>query len=271
MTSWTPYLVTFKLLSPMHIGWRKTGNLQQTRPYVIGRTLWGALTASLVQDTDVKNYEEMGKQVDEQLAYTYFFPSTEIDNVPIFPWSSPCDEFSWKYLGSYVSTALQKGRGAEEGSLHETEFIASATRDDEPVYLVGYIFEKDGCDLKWKKVLNRLQFGGERGYGWGRVVSNTQPQKVNKVFNLSMKPEPINDRPVLIIPKGNALLAHTLADSLNCNGIIEPLVGRETDTKTANFGKSCSKAKICWSPGSKVNDEISVQIEERGLWRSVID
>lgn len=264
MTDWIPYLVTFKLLSPIHVGWRKTGNLQQTRPYVTGRALWGALTACLVRDSCGNDYKTMGEEVDKQLAYTYFYPSTDKRKCDFY-WDD-WEGFSWKYLGSYISTALQKGRGAEEGSLHEIEFIAPATRDDEPVYLVGYIFEKDGCDLKWKKVLNRLQFGGERGYGWGRVLSNAQPQKVNKVFNLSMKSEPINDRPILIIPKGNVLLAHTLADSINCNGIIEPLVGRETDTKTANFGKSCSKAKICWSPGSKVNDEISVQIEERGLW-----
>ncbi len=255
----------------MHIGWRKTGNLQQTRPYVTGRTLWGALTASLVQDTDVKNYEEMGKQVDEQLAYTYFFPSTKEDIVTHYPWGDSWNEFFWKFLGSYVSTALQKGRGAEEGSLHETEFIAPTTRDEEPVYLIGYIFEKKGCTLKWRDVLNNLHLGGERGYGWGRVELKAKPQEVTRVFELTLNSESINDRPVLIIPTDNVLFAHTLADNLNCNGIIEPLVGRETETKTANFGKSCSKAKICWSPGSKVNGEISVQIKERGLWHRILE
>jgi len=266
MAGWTPYLVTFKLLTPMHIGWRKTGSLQQTRPYVTGRVLWGALTAALVQNARGNDYKNKGKEADEQLAFTYFYPSTKKDIVICYPWDD-LDEFSWKFLSSYVSTALQYGRCTEDGSLHETEFIASTTRDDEPVYLIGYIFERDGCDLKWKEVLNRLQFGGERGYGWGRVGLYTQPQKVNKVFELTLKSESINDRPVLIIPKDNVLLAHTLANNLNCNGIIEPLVGRETDTKTANFGKFCSTAQICWAPATKVNEEISVQIENKGLWR----
>src|SRR5947199_6878046 len=75
-------------------------------------------------------------------------------------------------MGSYASTSLANGRNAEEGSLHETEFIAPHTRGDDPkqVYLVGYIFEnKQGEKLPWQGILRKLQFGGERGYGWGRV------------------------------------------------------------------------------------------------------
>ena len=45
--TWTVYRVTWRLLAPMHIGWRKLGNMQQTRPYVTGRNLWGAFTARL--------------------------------------------------------------------------------------------------------------------------------------------------------------------------------------------------------------------------------
>ena len=30
--TWEVYRVAFRLLSPMHIGWHKLGNMQQTRP-----------------------------------------------------------------------------------------------------------------------------------------------------------------------------------------------------------------------------------------------
>ena len=54
---WTIYRVTLKLTSPLHVGWKKIGNLMITRPYVTGRTLWGALTARLVRDKKNTNYE----------------------------------------------------------------------------------------------------------------------------------------------------------------------------------------------------------------------
>src|SRR5574341_188682 len=138
MTSWTPYLVIFKLLSPIHVGWRKIGNMQQTRPYVTGRALWGSLTACLVREGGGNDYKTMGEEVDKQLAYSYFYPSADKKECDFY-WDD-WEEFSWKYLGSYVGTALQKGRGAENGSLHEIEFIAPVTRDNKPVHLVGYIF-----------------------------------------------------------------------------------------------------------------------------------
>lgn len=256
MSIWTPYLVTFKLLTPMHIGWRKTGNLQQTRPYVTGRALWGALTATLVHNNGGNDYQNMGKEVDEQLAFTYFYPSTK-------------DEFSWKFLGSYASTALQYGHGAEDGSLHESEFISPVTRDDEPVYIVGYIFEREKCSLKWKNVLNKIQLGGERGYGWGRVSTNNHPLKANEIFGLTIEVDSQKDRPVLMIPKDRSVLDHTFAENIDCKGIIEPLVGRETDTKMANFGKYCSTAQICWSPGAGVNEEIRIEIYHKGLWHRI--
>src|SRR5437588_6306984 len=73
--AWTAYQVSFRLLSPLHIGWRKLGNLQQTRPYVTGRTLLGALTARITREQGSNEYTEIGKLVDKQLTFTYFYPS----------------------------------------------------------------------------------------------------------------------------------------------------------------------------------------------------
>jgi hypothetical protein len=84
--TWTAYHVTLRLLAPMHIGWRKLGNLQQTRPYVTGRNLWGALTARLTRELGSNKYEFVGKQVDDCMRFTYFYPSVSKDNVEPWPW-----------------------------------------------------------------------------------------------------------------------------------------------------------------------------------------
>jgi hypothetical protein len=267
--TWTAYQVTFRLLSPLHIGWRKLGNLQQTRPYITGRNLWGAFTARLTRELGGKDYEEVGKLVDQQLAFTYFYPSTQPDSVLLWPWPDQWDEFAWTFLGSYASTALENARNAEAGSLHETEYIAPYTRNQEldqeptPVYLMGYIFTHDSCVLSWRDVLDRLQLGGERSYGWGRVCLKKEPVKDRKCFGYDL--DCTGDRPRITVPKGKELLAHTDAESVKSVGTIEPLVGRETGSDTG-FGKNLTKARICWTPGSTLLEEKTFRIQARGIW-----
>lgn len=261
---WKAYLVSFRLLSPMHIGWRKLGNLQQTRPYVTGRNLWGALTARLTRELGGSNYQEIGEQIDTQLAFTYFYPSKQPEEVSLWPWGEKRDEFAWAFLGSYASTALEDSHSAEPGSLHETEFIAVRTRDAQQVYMVGYIFEKSDCQLDWKSALGKLQLGGERGYGWGRVEGKWKEVKDNRCFDYDLDCE--GDYPLLTASEEVQLLAHLRASDIPMEGIIEPLVGRETETNTGSFGKTLSKAEICWTPGSKVIMDGKFLIKKRGIW-----
>lgn len=272
--TWTAYQVSLRLLSPMHIGWRKLGNLQQTRPYLTGRNLWGALTARLTRESGGNNYEEIGRKVDNQLAFTYFYPYTlsKEDSPWAWPWSDP-DKFAWTFLGSYASTALTHGRNAEAGSLHETEFIAPHTRDGKQVYLVGYIFETAGLQNDkqnplsvWQSALERIQLGGERGYGWGRVRLQGRCDEVRKCFDYELLPN--NVRPQLKAIGNTHLMAHTYAETdsvSNREVTIEPLVGRETKGDTS-FGKAISHAAICWVPGGKVNKDETFQIQPKGIW-----
>lgn len=273
--TWTAYQVSFRLLAPLHIGWRKLGNLQQTRPYMTGRNLWGSLTARLTREQGSNDYKGIGGKVDKQLAFTYFYPSTERDAnaVTLWPWADEWDKFAWTFLGSYASTALKNGRSAEAGSLHETEFIAPHTRDNEPkqVYLVGYIFKKDSCNLDDRRdVLNKLQFGGERGYGWGRVQLEGHPvacRAVDTCFGYKLSCE--NEYPMITVPQGGKLLAHTVASNdTPIVGTIEPFLGRETrKDNNKGFGGSFSEPMPCWVPGSEVSKEQTFQIGEKGIWR----
>jgi hypothetical protein len=269
--TWTAYRITWRLLAPMHMGWRKLGNLQQTRPYVTGRSLWGAFTATLTRELGHNGYGKVGDQVDNDLAFTYFYPSIDEDTVKVWPWPQfeheyLSEEFAWLFLGSYVSTALENGRSSEERSLHETEFIAPYTRNGQPVYLIGYVFELDGCQLDWQNILGRIQTGGERSYGWGRMHLQCQPIKEKKCFGYDLDLTGVY--PQITVPKGKELLAHTSVEDLkNVQiGTMEPLVGRITRSD-ATFGSSISQAQICWIPGSTINEEKTFQIQPRGIWR----
>ncbi|AKB42531.1 RAMP superfamily CRISPR-associated protein [Methanosarcina vacuolata] len=273
--TWSLYRVSLRLLSPVHIGWKKTDNLQQTRPYVPAKTIWGALTARLARDYGSFNYEKVGNEVAENLRFSYFYPTiinTKIAKVPanidIFPWKN-IDDFSWKYLNSSQNTALNQ-KTAEEGSLHETENISHKTRNGDSVYLLGYIFEKEGFDLKWQESLKKIQIGGERGYGWGKVEIIEISKLFEKIIFDGYAVNLSGDHPIINVIKGNKyVLAHVITKNLNLNGLVEPFVGRET-SKNKYFGGKYSNAEICWMPGSTVNKNEEFEILPTGLWRICI-
>lgn len=268
--SWTAYRVVLRLLTPMHIGAAKLGNLQTTRPYVHGKALWGALTARLTRDDPALggDYGAVGRRVNAELAFSYFYPATG-DAVDLWPWDDP-DRFAWRYLGSYASTALDYGRNAaEEGSLHETEFIAPVTRDGEPVYLVGYICEQEGCTLPWRQALSRLQAGGERTYGWGRLALQSVSADSAGLFGrCALRLD--DARPGLTVADKGPLLAHTLASgdrAVVARGRLAPLVGRET-AAAAEHGKNVALTAICWEPGATVDASAQLAIGPYGIWEA---
>ena len=279
--SWKTYQVVLRLRSPMHIGQMKLGNVQRTRGYVTGRVLWGALTERLTRDdlrgkepaTDSSKYQAMGKRVHEQLAFTYFYPTTDKNGtVDLWPWD---EGFRRRFLSTYASTALTyPQQSAAEGTLHEVEFISPHTLDSgQPVYLSGYVFEREGSP-PWKDALHRLQMGGERGYGWGRVepIEGPKPWAGKPLFG-RYTVEPGAWPPVLIAGEKAHLPAHALAADFEddkavegVEGEVEPLVGRETCPK-GRFGVQVSEARICYAPGSKVSKEARFAIGRYGVWQ----
>ena len=281
--TWTAYRVVLRLRSPMHIGRGKVGNVQRTRSYVTGRVLWGALTERLTRDhfrgkgpaTDSKQYANVSATVHSKLAFTYFYPTTSKDGqVPLWPWD---DGFAARFLSTYPSTALvYPQQSAEEGTLHEVECLVPHTLDEgKPVYLVGYLFAKDGA-TDWQSALTRVQLGGERGYGWGRVepVDDPQPWDGQPLFGWYTL-EPDAWPPVLTAEEKAPLLAHALAAKFEGRrpvsgvwGPVEPLVGRETKPG-GKFGVHVSPARICYVPGSVVDAGTRMQIGPYGLWEAV--
>ncbi|AFZ61189.1 hypothetical protein H6G54_29110 [Anabaena cylindrica FACHB-243] len=283
--TWRAYQVVFKLKSPLHIGCGKVGNVQRTRSYLTGRVFWGALTMRLTRNgtdepaTDTKQYECYGKKVDDNLAFTYFYPAIESNgNYTVkWPWGSENESlFRRCFLSSYASTALvYPQQAAEPGLLHEVEFISPHTLDEgKQVYLVGYVFEKvekEECAVQWKEACYRLQMGGERGYGWGDVAVKeikeiTESEKIFNAYTWTSENISIVIQVVENI-ENSRLLAHTeTRKKLLVQGEIEPLVGREW--KVANqAGKSVAFSGLCWTPGSMVKQPSDFVIQKFGIWK----
>lgn len=285
--SWHVHQVILRLRSPMHIGWNKVGNLQRTRPYVTGRVLWGALTMRLTRDefdgrgaaNDSRDYRRIGEQVHQTLAFTYFYPALRSSGAfqVVWPWEGEVT-FRRRFLSSYQGTALSyPHQSAAEGMLHEVEFLAPNTLDTgEPVFLMGYIFEREGGALDWKSSFKRLQVGGERGYGWGDVelVSVATPSD-EQLFGGVLRFEGDRETPVVALSEGEYLLAHAMASTVQAAGVVEPLVGREWRSDNArrrHVGQHVAFTGVCFTPGSVVTTEaLSLAVDKFGVWKGLDD
>lgn len=274
--SWQKHHLHFRLLSPLHIGWRKTGNLMQTRGYVPARNLWAALTARLTRDFDngsnAQRYQEIGELVKKHFRFTYFYPALKDSNYkPHYPWQ---ENFDYLFLGSYAATALNyQAQAAEEAMLRETEFIAPRTRDDQQVYLAGSVYVQTTPPLpsplnNWQEALTQLQIGGEQGYGWGRLHKEScsscgEPIEANAPPAELVKECLANNKLV------KRLAAHLLATGITgVVGEIEPLAGWERN----NLGVGSpwrlrQEVPICYAPGStRKDDSQTFVIGEDGYW-----
>lgn len=287
--NWQTYQVTLKMQSPLHSGLRKTGNIQQTRPYVTARTLWGAMTARITRLLGQSNYSVIGKMVSDNLRFSYFFPAVQNGDILFVP--NTTQESPHQFMGmdmkrqsiatvsshtverillsSYNSTAINPSyASAEVGSLHETEFISHRVLNDfslktveikdavaagEPVYLVGYVWlaknSEDIIQQTWLKALHQLQIGGERTYGYGRTIPLTEPQETNQLFCQDLD-RTRQDPIVLVRPNSKyPLLAHV--QHTEHTNIIGQLEPfmGRKTSPAGKFGVELSKTDICWTPG----------------------
>lgn len=294
--NWQVYRLVFRLESPLHVGWRKTGNLMQTRPYLPGRVLWGAVTANLTQWLGETNYRALGEWVHDHLRFGYFFPARNPDK-PLYPTYLTTQqqsgiyygqeemsevEFERCFLSSLASTAIAyEANAAQEGSLHEVEFLVPSLGLGQPVYLVGHLFVQSGSEVicqtndivahglsLYEQVMASLQVGGERRYGFGRLaLCRNQCKKTDELFEY--KPDQQNGSLVVTIPVQKPLLAHAIADSVRVKGSIEPLVSREWVAKHGP-GHQVTLLGLCYVPGSITTSETTFSIGRYGIWEQVI-
>ena len=289
--TWEHHRIIFRLKSPLHVGYRKVGNLMQTRHYVHGKILWAALTARLTRDhddgSDGRAYVKIGDAVNACFRFGYLWPAIpggdEVKNCDdvktlfssdwkgadlkclekLFPrpYILKKDEptFDYLFLDSCASTASSPhSRGALEGSLHDTEFIAPFTRDGRQVYLAGSLWVMEGELPKklerWEDELNDLRFGGEGSYGWGRVQRIYYPLGRNNPI------DPDN------ISWSGPIPAHVgvRGAEQTIQGSIEPLVGWEMQKDGRQVP---GHATIAFRPGcSARTDTAEFALGEFGVW-----
>ncbi|MCE7984164.1 MAG: hypothetical protein DYG89_23565 [Caldilinea sp. CFX5] len=279
--SWHKYTLAFRLCTPMHIGWRKTGNLMQTRGYVPGKNVWAALTERLTRRTskgaDTQSYVQSGETLHENFRFGYLYPAlpqnadkavaSAEELTAHYPWNDKL--FAYRFFGSYASTALNyEQQSAEDALLHETEFVRPYSRPGPgattalPVYLKGDLFVKqelsNGAVLgDWQAALTQLCFGAERGYGWGRV----QP--------LPLAPPTHVDDPMITLSTAEFVSAHVRADPRPpLAGAVEPLTGWERATQNGHHWQ-LAKVQICYAPGSTMTGAGTFRIGPYGIWEVV--
>jgi len=271
---WTMYTAIYELRSPLHIGYHKIGNVQRTRYYIPARNLWGAVTEALTRrgfstaGAPQGDYQQIGEWVKTHCAFGYWF--IQENGQLLYPHYEEgklkyghltAADFERRYLDAHVTTALDPSTtSAEEGSLHEVEFIAAYNRDGVRTRVGGWVFLDETAQvvLDWCQWLGDLQIGGERRYGFGMLQLVKMESVTESQIDLT------GTRPRQFVPKGAPLLAHTVvASSIQVRGQIEPLVGRMTSQSHA-FGSNLTAGIVCWTPGSVPMDDILVQFEPDG-------
>jgi hypothetical protein len=294
-TGWTGYRVALELAAPLHIGWRTVGNLKQTRPYVTGTAIWGALVARLARDHMQQDYRRAEQWVKDFLRFTYLYPSSASDSVKLWPWAGQQSQFEWEHLNSYTSAALREGRMHEPGMLHEIEHLTARTRSGKPVFLLGYCWARPEFTADLKTLWGSAQFGGERSYGFGRIrqVILAEMTAEDLVFE-TYRAVPGNE--VVLLPDGeHTLLAHVVhvkAESPESfsRSRVEPLVGRrigkrrekeksddESSRAEALIGRrmepvgrfNLSTSLAAYAPGTVCKMSSAWRIGEWGLWNEL--
>ena len=274
--NWNGYKIVFRLLSPLHTGYKKMENIQYARRYVPAKTIWGALTVAITRTQNDRHYKKIGDTIKSNLRFSYFFLSENEDgSKPLIPKYTTKGlefghysrvEFEKRFLDSYASTAiLPDFNSAEEESLHEIEILTHYVKDTGyPVFLVGYIFKKQNEDnpYPWQNALKVLQIGGERKYGFGRIelVSCQEIKHTEKLFSIfEFKLNKVN--PTVTLSRDNPFPSHVMVSHNESNflrqdknnlkkitGETEVLVFRET-SQANRFGSNVSNPILSFCPG----------------------
>ncbi|RLG20790.1 hypothetical protein DRN74_04635 [Candidatus Micrarchaeota archaeon] len=306
--SWYLYSLTFRVKSPLHVGFHKVMRLFQTRVYVPARPFWGALTAKLTRSLKSSNYREVGEFLKKVMRFGYLYLS-DGNNLFILKYTDdvlkfgnlPQIEFEKRFISSLTSTSIEPySFTAEEGMLHDVEFISpyeihKENEESKPVFLKGLLWiserseEKlavqtnennfsitDGKnDVKFSDLADTLQIGGERKYGFGQLRLDKK-NGIRKVDTQDLGALGFNGiwkddkgEIILELKKNEFIWSHVKYDSdLKIKGSIEPVVGRDWSDKGA--GRELRFHGLCWVPGSILMENKTFKItEEFGIWEVI--
>lgn len=288
---WVRFPICLELLSPMHIGFLPNGAgtvVAPTRLYVPGKNLWAAITASLTErifdSPRPQDFADVGRALRDSAAFSYFYLS---DGERIFTPSYGSDELKWGnlqhsdfhaiFLDSRMSTRIGESGAAEDGSLHEIEFIrhrigSPSTGAKSPLLcgvtwlrqesnVAGMSFEAEqglpvlSGDKSKAPLLAGLILGGERNYGFGRVRPIRISESLAKQLGELWPAEPL-----ATFPLTSPLLAHArYVPDLLFKGNVEIVASREYPQASGKSyqspGADVSSAGHFFAPGTVIAED----------------
>lgn len=217
----TWYKLVLEQKQPIHIGFKKYGVLAETRIFIPGQTIWGALTKAYnLMKGDMSNIDE---RLFEQI--TCFYPSFDGNTIlePNFKNGEfhlgeiSEKEFRLLFVDSFTSTSiLSETRTAKDESLHEIEYILPKPKYEILKKMIKHAESNENSDklkilrdfkkmhnLKWvglinidkdtKKQLENLNIfiGGDSRYGYGLMKIKQLTEVSNELgnkFDIDKKP-----------------------------------------------------------------------------------
>ena len=163
------FKLTFKQIEPIHIGKGGWGVVNETRIFIPGITMWGALTNEYFKITGKHN-----ENIFENISCFYPKIGDEVlypdyKNGEFYLGDISESEFRQKYVKSFNSTAINPtSLNAKDESLHEIDLIYPNN-----IEWVGYI----KCEKKYLNEIEKIYIGGDVRYGFGLMeldkVENT--------------------------------------------------------------------------------------------------
>ncbi|MDQ7031096.1 MAG: hypothetical protein Q9M37_00040 [Desulfonauticus sp.] len=175
--------LVFKQLQPIHIGMGSYGVISETRIFIPGWTMWGALTKAYniqCSQRKLSDNQEVFKEI------SCFYPCfdkqgenpllPEYKNGEFYLGRYSEDEFRAMFVDTYVSTAIvPTSRMAKDESLHEIDVILPQEKvevissgDKKELYWTGIINIDESIKQNFLKTGLIIYVGGDVRYGLGK-------------------------------------------------------------------------------------------------------
>jgi len=192
--------VVYKQIQPINLGYKKHGVINETRAFITGQSMWGALTNAYGQKekwakNDYDNTEN--QKIFENI--TCFYPM--IKGAILYPryengesYLGYCSEkeFRKDFTTTYLSTSINPTTlNAKDKSLHEIDVILP-----KDIYWVGYLKIDD-----IEKIPDEIYIGSDSRYGLGKMKldknltkeDNYSYEVVKGVYKEYPKNEPLSN------------------------------------------------------------------------------
>ena len=177
MKKW--YKLVFKQIQPIHIGQGSYGVVNETRIFIPGWTMWGALTKAynLQKGNKLSENQDLFKNIScfypcfDNEGKDVLFP--EFRNGEFYLGNYSEEKFKAKFVDTFISTAINpKYNSAQDESLHELNIILPGGKKDyrenekeEQIYWSGVIELEDNTEVP-----DEIYIGGDARYGLGKMV-----------------------------------------------------------------------------------------------------